>query len=380
MARLYLSAPHMGSLEEGFVAEAFRTNWLSSIGPNLDAFEAALGELSGAHAVALASGTAALHLALRLLEVGPGDEVLCPTLTFAASANPIVYQGATPVFLDCDGSYNLDPNVLEHALAERAARGKQAKALVVVHLFGQSADLDAIFALADRYGVPVVEDAAEALGTHYRGKQVGALPHGAAPGLGIYSFNGNKILTTSGGGALVSTNRAWVDKARFWSTQARDPGLSYEHSELGFNYRLSNVLAGIGRGQLAVLEERVAARRAHAFAYADALAPLGGFTLMPEMPWGRHTYWLSVFAMDEAALGIERDALVRALGAEDIESRPVWKPMHLQKFYADAPRVGGSKAEALYRAGLCLPSSSFLGPDDLARVVDAIGRAVRRRG
>jgi pyridoxal phosphate-dependent aminotransferase EpsN len=171
-----------------------------------------------------------------------------------------------------------------------------------------------------------------------------------------------------------------VDKARFWSTQARDPGLSYEHSELGFNYRLSNVLAGIGRGQLAVLEERVAARRAHAFAYADALAPLGGFTLMPEMPWGRHTYWLSVFAMDEAALGIERDALVRALGAEDIESRPVWKPMHLQKFYADAPRVGGSKAEALYRAGLCLPSSSFLGPDDRARVVDAIGRAVRRPG
>ena len=375
MSRIYLSAPHMGKLEEGFVADAFRTNWLSSVGPNLDAFEVALRELSGAHAVALSSGTAAIHLALRLLGVGPGDEVFCPTLTFAASANPIVYQGGTPVFLDSDASYNIDPNVLETALAQRAAKGKRPWAILVVHLFGQSADLDAIFELGARYDVPVIEDAAEALGTLYKGKQVGAL--GGPTALGVYSFNGNKIITTTGGGALISRNQAWVEKARFWSTQARDPGISYEHSELGFNYRMSNVLAGIGRGQLAVLEDRVAARRAVAFGYRDAFADLPGLTLMPEMPWGRHTYWLSVFSLDAAKLGIERDALVQALAKSDIEARPVWKPMHLQKLYASAERFGGAVAEGLYANGICFPSSSSLTSDEQGRVIEAVRSAVR---
>lgn len=376
MPRIYLSAPHMGQLEEGFVADAFRTNWLSSIGPNLDAFEASLRAVAGVPAaVALSSGTAAIHLALRLLGVGPGDEVFCPTLTFAASANPIVYQGATPVFLDSDASFNIDPNVLETALAQRAAKGKRPKAILVVHLFGQSADLDPIFEIAARHDVPVIEDAAEALGTLYKGKQVGAL---GPNGLGIYSFNGNKIITTTGGGALISKNPAWVEKARFWSTQARDPGLSYEHSELGFNYRMSNVLAGIGRGQLAVLEDRVAARRANAFRYRDAFRELEGLTLMPEMPWGRHTYWLSVFLLDEAKLKIRRDDLIHALAKHDIEARPVWKPMHLQKFYGSADRFGGSVAEDLYTRGICLPSSSNLSAEDHALVVARVIAAVRR--
>jgi len=375
MSRIYLSAPHMGQFEEGFVAEAFRTNWLSSVGPNLDAFEADIKALSGAHAVALSSGTAAIHLALRLLGVGAGDEVLCPSLTFAASANPIVYQGASPVFLDSDASYNIDPNVLETALTKKAAQGKRPKAIMVVHLFGQSADLDPIFELGARFDVPVIEDAAEALGTLYKGKQVGAL--GGPTALGVYSFNGNKIITTSGGGALISRNQAWVDKARFWSTQSRDPGLSYEHSELGYNYRMSNVLAGIGRGQLAVLEDRVQARRAIAFRYRDAFADLEGMQLMPEMPWGRHTYWLSVIELDETKLGIARDELVRALAKLDIEARPVWKPMHLQKFFSSAECYGGDVAERLYSRGICLPSSSSLSESDQGRVIEALRAAVR---
>lgn len=372
MTRIYLSAPHMGELERSFVDEAFATNWLSSIGPNLDAFEHELGELLGGHVVALSSGTAALHLGLRLLGVGAGDEVLCPTLTFAASANPIVYQGASPVFLDSEAcSFNLDPQVLRDALTSRAKVGRRPKALVLVHLFGQSANLRPILEECEKHGVPVLEDAAEAMGTHYEGKQVGAFTE-----VGIVSFNGNKIITTSGGGALVSKRKDWVEKARFWSTQARDPGLSYEHSELGFNYRLSNVLAGIGRGQLRVLESRVLRRREIAFRYRDAFADVEGLELMPQAPWGRHTNWLSVFLMDEKKLGIARDDLIRALAKDDIEARPVWKPMHLQRFYVDAARVGGAVAEDLYARGLCLPSSSNMSEADHDRVIGAVRRAV----
>lgn len=374
MSRIYLSAPHMGGDELGFVHEAFETNWLSSVGPNIDAFERELRDVVGAHACALASGTAALHLALRLLGVGSGDEVFCPTLTFVATANPIVYQGARPVFLDSErDSWNLDPNVLEDALRLKAEHNRLPRALIVVHLFGQSADMDAILELARRYEVPVVEDAAEALGTLYKGQQVGAMGD-----VGVLSFNGNKIITTTSGGALISRDESKVKTARFWSTQARDPSIAYEHSELGYNYRMSNVLAGIGRGQLRVLGERVRRRREIAFAYRESLAGLPGLELMPQADWGMHTNWLSVFLVDEARLGVSRDTLVHALAAEDIEARPVWKPMHTQVLYASAERFGGAVAEELYARGICLPSSSDLGPEDQARVVGALHRAAGR--
>jgi len=372
MSKIYLSAPHMGGQEADYVAEAFETNWLSSVGPNLNAFEADLQELVGGHACALVSGTAAMHLGLRLLGVGPGDEVLSPTLTFVASVNPILYLGARPVLLDSERtSWNLDPNQLEDVLRAKDRAGKLPKALVVVHLYGQSADLDAILPLAARYGVPVLEDAAEALGTLHRGRQVGCLGD-----VGALSFNGNKIITTTGGGALVSSDASKVEKSRFWATQARDPGIAYEHSELGYNYRMSNVLAGIGRGQLKVLAERVRQRRAIAFAYQDAFADMDGLSLMPQADWGLHTNWLSVFTVDEAQLGISRDGLIAALAKENIEARPAWKPMHLQPLFEGAERHGGAVAEDVFARGICLPSSSFLTEDDLARVTGTIRQAV----
>lgn len=367
-ARIYLSAPHMGGQEFEYVREAFDTNWLSTVGPNLNAFEAELEAVVGAPACALASGTGAMHLGLRLLGVGPGDEVLCPSLTFVASVNPVLYQGATPVFVDSERtSWNLDPNLVEEALKRRAI-----KAIVVVHLYGQSADLDAILPLAERHGVPVLEDAAEALGTLHRGRQVGALGD-----VGALSFNGNKIITTTGGGALVSRRPEWVDKARFWSTQARDPGIAYEHSEVGYNYRLSNVLAGIGRGQLHVLADRVRQRRAVAYAYREAFADLDGLEPMPEADWGLHTHWLSVFTVDEARLGVGRDALIAALAEQNIEARPAWKPMHLQPLFDGAACFGGAVAEEAFERGICLPSSSFLTDDDLARVTGCVRATVK---
>jgi len=356
----------MGGQEQSFVAEAFASNWLSSVGPNLDAFEQEFSALIGAPSVALSSGTAAIHLGLRLLEVGPGDEVICPSCTFVASANPIVYQGARPVFIDSETkSWNMDPNLLEAAL--RKPRSRRPKAIVLVHLFGQSADLDAIVELSDRYGVPILEDAAEALGTTHRGKPVGSRSPVSA-----FSFNGNKMITTTGGGMLVARERSWVDKARFWSTQSRDPGVGYHHTEQGYNYRMSNVLAGIGRGQLRVLPERVAARRAVAFRYRDAFAELDGFELMPQADWGLHTNWLSCFLVDETRLGASRDLLIEALAARDIEARPVWKAMHLQPLFAGAEYHGGQVAERLWHHGICLPSSSSLTVGDQQRVIDTV--------
>lgn len=360
----------MSGLEEGFVAEAFRSNWLSSVGPNLTAFEAAFAELVGGPSVALSSGTAALHLALRLCGVGPGDEVLCPTLTFVATANPITYLGGHPTFLDSErASWNLDPNVLEEAL-----RASRPKAVVVVHLFGQSADLEPIVALCDHYEVPLVEDAAEAVGTTYRDRPVGTFGAAAA-----FSFNGNKLITTTGGGMLTSTRPGWADTARFWSQQARDPGVAFEHSQLGYNYRMSNVLAGIGRGQLAVLPQRVAQRRAIAFRYRDAFADLAGLELMPQAPWGTHTNWLSCFLVDERTLGCSRDYLIGALARQDIEARPVWKPLHLQRLFNGAKRFGGQVAEELFARGICLPSSSFLDEVTQGRVIEAVRDAVGAR-
>ena len=368
--RILLSVPHMGGAEQGFVNEAFATNWLSTVGPHITAFEKEFEALIGLPAVALGSGTAAIHLGLRLLDVGPGDEVFCPTLTFAASCNPIVYQGARPVFLDSDyTSWNLDPQLLVDALKERAARNRLPKALIVVDLFGQSADMEPILAACGEYEIPVLEDAAEALGATYKGKPAGSLAPVAA-----FSFNGNKIITTTGGGMLVAQNPEWIEKVRFWSTQARDanPINAYEHSELGYNYRLSNVLAGIGRGQLQVLAERVRRRREIAFGYGDAFADVCGIELMPQAAYGTHTNWLSCFLVTESEFGMNRDALLRFLDAQNIEARPVWKPMHLQKLYADAECYGGVVAEDIFRRGICLPSSSSLTADEQAWVIQAV--------
>jgi pyridoxal phosphate-dependent aminotransferase EpsN len=373
--RIYLSVPHMGGSEERYVHEAFASNWLSTVGPNLDAFEREFERRVGLPAVALGSGTAALHLALRLVGVGPGDEVVSPTLTFVASVNPIRYLGATPVFVDADpATWMIHPGLLEELLARRAAAGRLPRAVVVVHLYGQSADMDPILAVCGRYGIPVVEDAAEALGTLYRGKPAGTLGT-----VGIYSFNGNKIVTTTGGGMLACRRKDWVDKARFWSQQARDPGVAYEHTELGYNYRLSNVLAGIGRGQLEVLDRRVEERRAVAFRYRDAFADLPGLALMPQAPYGLHTNWLSCFLVDAERLGASRDDLIRALDAENAESRPVWKPMHLQPLYAGCEVIGGAVAEDLFRRGICLPSSSSLSAEDQDLVVRTV-RACAGKG
>ena len=374
MARVYLSVPHMGGEEEKFVREAFASNWLSSVGPNLDAFERDFEARVGLPAVALASGTAALHLGLRLLGVGPGDEVVCSSFTFVATANPIAYLGARPVFVDSERlSWNMDPQLLAEALADAKRRGKLPRAIIVVHLYGQSADLDPILALGGVYGVPVLEDAAEAVGTTYKGR-----PCGSFGALSVFSFNGNKIITTTGGGMLVAHDRKWIEKARFWSQQARDPGVAYHHTELGYNYRMSNVLAGIGRGQLEVIDERVRQRRAVAFAYRDAFADLLGLEFAPQAPWGLHTNWLSCFSIDESKLGCSRDALIAALAAEDIESRPLWKPLHLQPLFAGCRMFGGAVAEDLFARGICLPSSSSLSAADFERVVAVVRQTVRR--
>jgi len=371
--RILLSVPHMGGAEQTYVQQAFASNWLSTVGPNLTAFEQEFKDRIGLPAVALASGTAAVHLGLRLLGVGLGDEVFCPTLTFAASCNPVRYLGAEPVFLDSDhASWNLDPNILEDALRQRARRGKRPRALVVVDLYGQCADMDPILAICRRYGVPVLEDAAEALGAMY-----GERPAGTLGDVGVFSFNGNKIITTTGGGMLVARSPAWVEKARFWSQQARDPGIAYEHSELGYNYRMSNVLAGIGRGQLEVLGLRVEQRRAIAFRYRDAFADLPGISLMPQASYGLHTNWLSCFLIGEDEFGCSRDELIRVLDAANIESRPVWKPMHLQPLYGGCECHGGQVAEDLFRRGICLPSSSSLTVADQQYVINQVRTAAR---
>ena len=372
--KIYLSSPHMGGLEEGLVAEAFASNWIAPLGPHVDAFEREFCEVIGAkHAAALSSGTAALHLGLALLGVGPGDEVLVPTFTFVASVNPIVYLGAEPTFIDSERrSWNVDPALLAETLEARARAGRLPKAVVVVHLYGSSADLAPIIDACERYGVPLLEDAAEALGTKYRGRAPGTLGR-----IGAFSFNGNKIITTAGGGMLVADDAAIVAHARKLATQARDPAPHYEHSEIGYNYRLSNVLAAIGRGQLRVLGDRVAARRRNFEFYLEALGDLPGLEFMPETPWGQHTRWLTCVTIDPNEFGADCESLRHALGAENIEARPVWKPMHLQPVFAGCRRTGGQVAEHLFARGLCLPSGSNLTTVDLERVVDAIRRVAR---
>jgi len=367
--RIYLSPPDIGPDEQVLVADAFASNWIAPLGPHVDAFEREFAQQIGtAHAVALSSGTAALHLALRQLGVCAGDEVFCSTLTFVASANPIVYEGGSPVFLDCErASWNLDPNILAEALRDRARKGKKPKALVLVHLYGQSANLDPIVALCEQYGVTLIEDAAEALGATHGGRPLGS--RGLA---GVFSFNGNKIITTSGGGMLVTNDAAFAAQSRFLATQARDPAPHYEHSQLGFNYRLSNVLAAIGRGQLRHLAAKVARRRAHFDYYQKTLGDLPGVQFMPEASWGRGNRWLTCLTIDPAAAGTDREKVRLALERENIEARPVWKPMHAQPLYARAARFGGTVAEELFAQGLCLPSGSNLSDADRARVAQQV--------
>lgn len=370
--RIFLSPPHMSGRELEYVQGAFASNWIAPVGPDVDAFERAFAETIGVeHAAALSSGSAALHLALLLLGVGPGDEVFVSTFTFAASVNPIVYLGARPVFIDSELiSWNMDPALLEMALADRAKTGTLPKAVMVVHIYGQSADMDPIMAVCDRYGVPVIEDATEALGASYRSKAPGTMGR-----FGAFSFNGNKIITTSGGGMLVSSDGDAIRHARKLATQARDPAPHYQHSEIGYNYRLSNILAAIGRGQLEALSERVEARRRNFAWYERALGDTPGIGFQPEAPWGLHTRWLSCITIDAAAFGADRETVRLALEAANIESRPLWKPMHQQPIFADAEFYGGAVADDLFDRGLCLPSGSSLDESRLNRVVAAIRRS-----
>ncbi|RFC50374.1 MAG: pyridoxal phosphate-dependent aminotransferase EpsN [Verrucomicrobia bacterium] len=367
--RIFLSPPHLGTEERRHVESALATNWVAPAGPHLAALEAEMSAVSGVKsALCVSSGTAALHLAVRLLGVSPGDEVFCSTFTFVASANPIVYQGATPVFIDAElRSWNMDPALLAAALAERARQGRLPRAIIVADIYGQCAAWDEIQRVADLHGVPVIEDAAEAVGATYRGRWAGGF--GA---VGIYSFNGNKIMTTSGGGMLVSADTALIDRAHKLATQARDAAPHYEHSELGYNYRLSNVLAGIGRGQLSSLPQRIDRRRQIFDHYRSALGDLPGVGFMPELPEGRCTRWLTCLTVDPAAAGINRDDVLAALAADNIEARPLWKPLHQQPLYRGSACFGGEVADRLFAQGLCLPSGSAMTDDDLQRVADVV--------
>jgi dTDP-4-amino-4,6-dideoxygalactose transaminase len=368
--RIYLSSPHMGGKEIAFIQEAFDTNWVSPAGPNVDAFEKELATYNGIdHCAALSSGTAAIHLALLILGVERGDEVLCSSFTFSGSCNPIAYCGATPVFVDSElDTWNIDPQLLEEAVLDRMKRGKKPKALVLVHLYGMPAKLTEIMAVAKKYNIPIVEDAAEALGSTYGGQKAGTFGD-----IGIYSFNGNKIITTSGGGALVSKNESWVKKARFLATQARDSAPHYQHSSIGYNYRLSNVCAGIGRGQLKVIDDRVSQRRANFDFYQKELARLPGVVFQPEAEGNYSNRWLTCLTIDPVkSNGVTREKVRVALEEDNIESRPLWKPMHLQPVFIGAPFYGASVSEKLFDIGLCLPSGSNMFLQDLQRVVAII--------
>jgi pyridoxal phosphate-dependent aminotransferase EpsN len=421
--RIYLSSPHMSGLEQLYIEEAFTENWIAPLGPHVDAFEQELADYLRVKAAAvLSSGTAALHLALILFGVRKGDPVFCSTLTFAATANPIIYLGAKPVFIDSEPeSWNMSPQALKRALAEAESEGSLPKAVIVVNLYGQSADYDPIIEICKSYSVSIIEDAAESLGATYKGKMSGSFGK-----ISILSFNGNKIITTSGGGALVSNDPEAVNKARYLATQARQPARHYEHTEAGYNYRMSNVLAGIGRGQLEVLEERVEARRAVCERYRAAFNDLVGFYFMPEAGFGRSTRWLTVLTVDPDLCGVSRDDIIDVLEAENIEARPVWKPMHLQPLYqgcryythelgSPSPQPSPLKGEGvkeptlfkgegeespniikdncdighflnhhcsisdrLFELGLCLPSGSNLTLEEQARVINLIKQAITK--
>ncbi len=376
--RIYISPPHMGYKEMEYIKEAFASNWIAPLGPQVNSFEEEMARYVGtAGAAALSSGTAAIHLALRLLGIGSGDRVFCSTLTFCASANPILYQGATPIFIDSEpDSWNMSPAALHRALADADQEGCLPKAVVIVNLYGQSADYKQLLPLCEKYGVPVIEDAAESLGASYAGKKSGSFGR-----FGIFSFNGNKMVTTSGGGMLVADDLEALTKARFLSAQACDPAFHYQHSELGYNYRLSNILAAIGRAQLQLLDERVQRRREIFIAYQQAFADVPGFAFMPEIPGSMHNRWLTTMTVDPELCGCTALDLVEALGKENIESRPVWKPLHMQPLYAGTrfyPHSEEQKvSELLFEKGICLPSGSAISASDMERVQATIRSCLR---
>jgi pyridoxal phosphate-dependent aminotransferase EpsN len=365
MPRIYLSPPDISERDHASVAAVLTSNWVAPVGPALDSFEAAVAErVERAHAVALNSGTAALHLALQILGIGPGDAVACPTLTFAASANPVCYLGAEPVFVDSEHrTWNMDAERLREALQSR----RDIKAVIVVHLYGQCAEMEAITALCREFDVPMVEDAAEALGASYRGQ-----PAGSMGALSFFSFNGNKIITTSGGGMLLSDDASYIDRARYLAAQAKEPVRHYEHKAVGYNYRMSNVLAGLGQSQLTDLDRRIVARRKHFEAYQSALGDLPGVAFMPIAEPDAPNYWLTCLTLQPKTSGCSRDELIEALEAVDIEVRPIWKPLHLQPVFAARQVFGGEVAEDLFQRGLCLPSGSSLSTEERNRTINVV--------
>ena len=367
--KIWLSSPHMGELELEYVKEAFATNWIAPLGPNVDAFEKDLEAFlgNGSHVAALSSGTAAIHLALVILGVKYGDEVICQSMTFSASANPIAYQGATPVFIDSEHStWNMSPRLLEDAIKDRMRLGKKPKAIIVVHLYGMPAQIDKIKSIAEAYNIPLVEDAAEALGSTFNGQQLGTFGD-----VGILSFNGNKIITTSGGGALVSKNSEYIRRARFLSTQALDPAPHYQHSQIGFNYRMSNVCAGIGRGQMKVLRDRIEKRRSNFDFYKNVLKNIPSVRFLEEPDASYFSnHWLSTLVVEDGP--VSREDLRLSLVAQNIDSRPIWKPMHLQPVFETYPHYGEGISDLIFEKGLCLPSGSNLSKDELERVAATI--------
>lgn len=373
--KIWMSSPHMGGTEQQFVKEAFDTNWIAPLGPNVNGFEQDL-ELflgNGSHVAALSSGTAAIHLGLVLLGVKAGDEVLCQSMTFSATANPISYLGATPVFVDSEAdTWNMCPVLLETAIKDRIAKGKKPKVIMPVHLYGMPAKMDEINIIARRYDIPVLEDAAEALGSSINGRRCGTFAD-----ISILSFNGNKIITTSGGGALVSANEAVVKDARFLATQARDEAPHYQHSRIGYNYRMSNLCAGVGRGQMHVLADRVAKRRDIYGQYHKLLSGRSGISFTEEPAGFFSNRWLSTLLIDPAMAGASREDLRLALEKENIESRPLWKPMHLQPVFEGSPFYGNGVSEQLFANGLCLPSGSNMTDEELSRVLAVINSVLK---
>lgn len=376
-SRIHLSPPHLSGKEINYIQDAIDSNWIAPLGPNVDAFERELASYVGASdAVALSSGTAAIHLALSILGVKKGDTVFCSTLTFVASANPVLYQGAEPVFIDSEPeTWNMSPQALKKAFDDAWQSGKLPKAVIVVNLYGQSAKMDEIITICDKYNVPIIEDAAESLGSSYKGQASGTFGK-----FGVYSFNGNKIITTSGGGMLISDDKDALKKARYLATQARDPAPHYQHSVMGFNYRLSNILAGVGRAQLEVIEERVKAKRLIYSKYFLQLARIPGIKFMPELRSSHSNRWLTTLTIDEKTTGVSAKALVLSLAKENIEARPVWKPLHLQPLFEGVNYYTHHEAQSisdqLFRHGICLPSGTQMTDEDIKRVVGSIKRAL----
>jgi len=366
--KIWLSSPHMGENEYKYVTEAFDLNWIAPVGPHLNDFEKNLSKISdGKHIAALSSGTSAIHLALILLGVECGDEVLCSSFTFSASANPIVYQGAKPIFIDSEmDSWNMCPEYLEMAIKDRIENGKKPKAIILVHLYGMPAKMKEIISISEKYNIPIIEDAAEGLGSSYFGKPLGCLTE-----FGIYSFNGNKIITTSGGGALISSDEKQIQKAKFLATQARDNAPHYEHSHIGFNYRLSNVSAAIGLGQLEVLQDRVNKRRSIFEFYKNELSEIKEISFVEEMEGFYSNRWLSTILISEDSK-VNREDLRLYLEKDNIEVRPLWKPMHQQPIFKNCLSFGGKNSEYLFQYGLCLPSGSNMSDEDLNRIVTKI--------